>query len=110
MRAGSLRHRGTIQSPTVTADTLGGDTIAWTNFANRVPMEVVQSASRELWNAQQTQPDITCLVNLRWMPGVTTGMRVLWHDGATDRVLNIDGPPLEDGRRESLTLTCIEPK
>lgn len=111
MKAGELRHRGTLQSPTVTADAQGGSVTTWSKFAERVPIRVIEQGSRELWNAQQAQPEITCLVQMRWMRGVTTGMRWIWHDGDTDRILNVLGPPMNpDGRHEEMILTCKEPK
>jgi head-tail adaptor len=111
MKAGELRHRGTIQRPVVTANSHGESDTTWRTYAARVPMQVVQQNSRALWNAQQIQPDVTCLVRMRWVEGVTCAMRIVWHDGATDRYLNIDNPPTNpDGRRLELNVACVETK
>ena len=110
MRAGELRHRATLQRPDSTVNAHGESDPTWTNFASRVPVQVFEQGSREVWNAQQRQPQITHVVSMRWLEGVTAAMRVLWHDGPTDRTLNIDGPPINpDGKRIAISLTCVEP-
>lgn len=109
MSAGELRHRITIQNCTVTQNDHGQDETTWTNYASRVPARVFEEGSREFWTAQQTKADITALVKLRWMAGVLSKMRVIWHDGATDRTLGIEGPPINpDGKREYMHLMCKE--
>ena len=110
MNAGQLRHRVTIQQPTVTQNTHGESVVAWSSYAVRVAAEVEQLSGRALFNAQQVQPDISMTVRTRYLSGVTNAMRIVWHDGTTDRTLNIVGPPINpDGKRIELMINCMEP-
>ncbi len=110
MKAGDLRHRVTIQSPTVTPNAHGESVIAWNTYSvPRSCANVEQLSGRALWNAQQIQPDVSIAVHLRYVSGVTADMRIVWHDGTADRYLNILGPPVNpDGQRKELICNCIE--
>jgi SPP1 family predicted phage head-tail adaptor len=93
----------------VTANAHGQDTVTWATFASRHPAKVHEQGSREFFNAQQMKADLTHLVEIRWFPGVLTGMQVIWHDGTTDRTLNIEGPPVNpDGKRRFMLMKCKE--
>ena len=109
MQAGKLRHRVTIQSSVVTQNAHGQDETTWSTFASRHAAEVTQLTGRELWNAQQIKPDISLRVSMRWLPGVLPKMRVVWHDGTTDRLLPIESPPVNpDGKKREMVLYCKE--
>lgn len=109
MQAGKLRHRVTIQSPAVTQNAHGQDEITWSTFASRHAADVRQLTGRELWNAQQIKPEITLRVHMRWLSGVLAKMRLVWHDGTTDRVLPIEAPPINpDGKKREMVLYCKE--
>lgn len=109
MRAGQLRHRGRIEQPVVTQNSHGESVTTWQTFASRRAMQVVQQASRELWYAQQVNADVTCLVRLRYIAGVTSAMRVVWDDAGRERVLYVAAPPLNrDGKHIETTLACTE--
>lgn len=110
MGAGELRHRATIESAVVTADEHGQDETTWTIFARRLPVKVFEQGSREVFLAQQIKADITHLVKARWMAGIVGKMRLIWHDGTTDRTLSIEGGAINpDGKRVWMHLTCKEP-
>ncbi len=84
---------------------------SWTDVASRIPIRVTELAGRELYNAQQVQADITIEVRLRWREGVASTMRLVWHDGSTDRPLAILAPPTNpDGRKRWMHLMCKEQK
>lgn len=107
--AGDMRHKVTIQSPTVTADSLGQEVTTWTDVATRFWARVRQSGSRELWRAQQAKPDIGFEVTMRWFEGVDSKYQLIWHDGNTNRTLAIEGPPINpDGRKRWLLMFCRE--
>lgn len=110
MEAGALRHRVTIQRANETQDGMGSSVLTWVDFAERVPAEVKELTGRELWNAQQIQADITMSVGMRWLDGVKSKMRLLWHDKEGDRTLSIESPPRNpDGRKRDMLLLCKEP-
>lgn len=111
MRAGDLIHRITIQQPTETQGAKGQPVRSWTTLRAKIAASVEELSGVELFNAQQTQPDITHRVTIYWCPGVTTLCKVIYHDGGTDRELNILVPPTNpDRRRVWLHLMCKEPK
>lgn len=102
MRAGKLRHRITIQTPTTT-NTSGVPTTTWSTFATRWA-SVEPFDGREFQRADQTQAQLTHTVRLRWLAGVTSQMRVV-HDG---RYLNIERVIDKDERHIELELVCSE--
>lgn len=109
MNAGKLRHRVTIEEGIVTLNDHGQEETVWQQFAPRLPACVVELSGRELWNAQQIKPDITLRVELRWLPGVTSKMRLKWHDCERERTLEIAAPPINpDGRKREMHLLCKE--
>lgn len=111
MEAGALRHRITIQTPTETEGTKGQPVIVWKPFRQRIAAEVRALSGAELFNAQQTQADVTFSVSLRWFYGVTSKMRILWHDSPCDRTLAILVPPINpDGKKVEMRLLCKEPE
>lgn len=79
MRAGKLRHRITIESPTLpTADSYGAQTETWSTFAANVAAEVSVLSGVEAFRAKQVQPEASSMVTLRYRSGVTAAMRFLW--------------------------------
>jgi SPP1 family predicted phage head-tail adaptor len=109
---GRYRHRATINEPVETTGSQGQTVIAsWQAFAKRVPGRVTELAGRELISAQQIAEDVTHQFECRWISGVTGKMALAWHDGATDRTLNIVATPLNpDGRKNKMIILCREPR
>ncbi len=109
--AGHLRHRCTIQTWTETEGDLGQAVKTPQTFKYRVPFRVVELMGRELFNAQQMQPDSTIAAIARWIPGVTSKMQLVWHDGDDSRTLAIAAPPINpDGKKRWMVLLCKEGK
>ena len=108
MLAGTLDRRITIQAKTVTTNPdYGTQTVVWTDFAARIPAQVVDSLPSRAENDQQgikiaVQP---ARVRIRYMSGITSDMRVVLH-GVTDRVMQITAGPAEIGRRQFVELMC----
>lgn len=111
MRAGKLRHRVTIQSPTsatATRDALGERITDWTTVASSVPAAVEPMAGREAFLAAQRQSTATHTVRLRY-ESTWSAMDASWRILFGSRVLVLDGPPRNpDERNAELILTCIE--
>lgn len=73
-----LRHRITIQSVTVSRDSVTGFVgKVWVAFASDVPAEVLTGAGREATALGQQINTIAARITIRWIPGVVKGMRVL---------------------------------
>lgn len=109
MRSGRLRHRLILESPPdESRDAFGhraydGD---WTTFAE-VWGEVTPLSGREYWRAAQVQPDVTHQVTIRYLPNVTTQMRVR-RRGETDRFYQIGAVLNIDERNREMQLMCRE--
>jgi SPP1 family predicted phage head-tail adaptor len=109
---GQYRHRATLERPVETQGGKGQTIISdWVPVRERVPVRVTELSGRELLNAQQMQEDVTHQIESRWLPGVSSKMRWLWHDGATDRTLNILTTPLNpDGQKRKMITLAKEPR
>lgn len=111
MRAGSLRHKVVIQTPTVTKDKYGATVTTWTDYRSvRASIEQMKAFDRAAVAA--TWPGADKTVTLRYVAGLTGNMRVLHGPGcpcgiAVDEILSILGTPNNvDGRNREMVLTC----
>lgn len=106
MKAGPLRHRGTIQhlvtgSPQLSAS---GESLAqWTALAE-VWMSIEPLRGRELFAAQEHQSETEVRIRIRYRDDVTTQMRVL-HDSKYYSVLAVIDSEL---RHRELELMCTQ--
>lgn len=106
MRAGQLRHFISIElNDATTQDSLGGIEPSWKTY-HRGWSNVVELAGRELEFARQRAPNSTFQINLRFIPNVTTDMRIR-HD---QRLLNIENVNNVGERNIELLLLCSEAK
>lgn len=105
MNSGKLRHRIEIQQKTATQDTFGAPVDTWAEFATVwAEIKPASSTDRVAFN-QATAPETTHKVNIRYLAGVTSDMRVMFGS----RVFEITAPPLNwDERNKELTLMCRE--
>ena len=79
MLAYRLRHRVTVQELVEVQDTTtGAVTREWENFIADVPAEVLTGAGKEFVSSGATQGEVTARINMRWFPGLTQKMRILW--------------------------------
>ncbi len=102
--AGKYRHPITIEQPSSTKNEYGEEEDTWQIVA-RVPAKISPLSGRELWNAQQVQPDITHEICIRYYPAITAKMRVKFGT----RVFNILTPPLNlEERNRELRMMCME--
>jgi len=76
MHSGLLREQITIQQPDMTRDSLGGFTTAWVNVTT-TRANVRGLSGAEQFFAQRLQATATTRVTLRYLSGITAGMRVL---------------------------------
>ena len=105
MRAGTLRHRVTLQRKTQTQNPLTGAMVTtWVPVAT-VWAAVEPLSAREFLSAQAVQSDVSVRITVRYRPGITAAMRLL-HDG---KVYNITGVLADKtSGREYLTLPCAQ--
>lgn len=103
MMAGKLPHLLTIQEPVNTQNDYGEIIQTWQKFA-QVNGGIEPASGREFWRASQSVADATHGVKIRYFPGVTPAMRILFGS----RVLNIISV-LNDGEQDAeLHILCKE--
>jgi SPP1 family predicted phage head-tail adaptor len=105
VRAGRLRRVVSIQSPTQAQSATGAyETASWSTFAANVPADIDETPGREVIQAGQVNPQRPVQVTIRYTPGVTTEMRVLYGT----RIFQIVGVQNLDQRNRVLVLECLE--
>lgn len=103
MRAGSLRHRVTIQTPVTVKDQFGATTTTWTNYRT-VFASIEQMKAYDKAAVATTWPGADITITLRYIAGLAANMRVLGPDGT---IYSILGAPNDvDGRHREHILTC----
>ncbi len=105
MKAGSLRHRVTLQRLTITQDSSSGDTTeSWTDVAT-VWAAIEPLSARDFIAAQAEQSKVTARIVIRARDDVTAAMRV--KHGQT--LYDIEGVlPDKDSGREYITLAVAQ--
>lgn len=106
MRSGELRHIVTIQRPVYAVNAAGDSVITgWEDFA-AVRAGIRHLTSNEADRFARLQTVVTHHVTLRYLPGVTSIMRLLWQD----KILSIAEIGLDPTARKNLYLKCTELK
>lgn len=80
MRAGTLRHRVTVEHNAQTRDAYGGVTAAWTVFASSVPAAILPVSGREFFASEANQSEVSAKIVMRDLAGLLPTMRIV-HDG-----------------------------
>lgn len=105
MRSGRLRHRVYLQAKSVTRDSFGGETIAWTTKTPRPIWASIEPLSvREFFASQELRSQVTHRIVIRYYAGVKTEWRVLWGS----RQFNIVSIINPDERNKEMILLCTE--
>lgn len=101
---GTLSERIRIEVPVTTTDKYGQEKTRWEELGNGYWAKVHQSGSREVWRAQQQHPDVSHVVEMRYMPKLTEDHRIKWEG----RTLYVMGPPRDDERKLWTIFECGE--
>lgn len=110
MQAGKLDRRITIQQADETQSSSGETTQTFLDKYPRLPAAFHWTGSKELWQAQQVNPQISLVIEARWIRGITAKMRVRYDDPLEQRTryFGIEGVLPGDQRGVNLFLHCIE--
>lgn len=93
MRAGTLRHRVTVEHKTETRDSYGGVVTTWTTFAASVPAAILPLSGREFFESEAQQSEVSAKIVMRMLAGLLPSMRIA-HDGQTYNIRAILPDPL----------------
>lgn len=110
MRSGTLRHRVELQEPTRAKSESGAPKpTSWRTF-RECRASIVPLSGRELLLAKQVEARVTHELRVRKDPSsdVRTSHRVLFKDGARNRVFEVLGVTNTEERDRELVLSCVE--
>jgi SPP1 family predicted phage head-tail adaptor len=110
MLAHRLRHRVAVQEQfEYQNSSTGAVSIVWENVSldsntelDSVPAEVLTGAGKEMIEGDARQGETSARINMRWFPGLTQAMRILW-DG---KVYNIKSIETDATARREYRLRC----
>lgn len=110
MLASRLRHRVAIQQVAHAQDAETGEMVpTWSTLVldsntemDSVPAEIFLGPGRESGAASAAQASVDARITLRWFPGLTQHMRILW-DG---RIFNIESLETDLTGREEWRIKC----
>lgn len=106
MNSRNYRHKLTVQQKTVTGyGTRGEEQFSWTTFCDTWG-EVRALTSREQFNLGQRWPDATVAIEMHFLSGMTTAMRVV--DSCCSRTFDALEVADPTGKRKIHKLTCRE--
>lgn len=97
VNAGELRKKITVQSRSTTRDEYGGETQEWFDFATDIRAKVEPLSGREMVAAQTQQGETVARFSIRYRPGVTQSMRIVY-GGKDWNIASIQDP--EERHRE----------
>ncbi|WP_271270223.1 phage head closure protein [Aliamphritea hakodatensis] len=101
-----LRHQVQIKQPVMGRGEYGGEQVeSYDVFLNKARARVRVVSAKEEDQADQTQNPIVYEVILRYRPGITENMVVVWKSKFGDKSLNIKGIK-PDVKQVYLTLLC----
>ena len=91
IRAGQLRRRITIQTPTETVGARGGPTETWATFKTRWA-SVTPQAGNEPFEDDRFRSVQRVVFEMRYVAGITTKMRVSWDSRifAIQSIVNVE--------------------
>lgn len=100
-----LRHRVDIEDKEPDFTSYGEEVgFVWGTLYADVPAEVLTGPGREFNAADAKQAETTARINLRWFPGLTPAMRVVW-EGKKFDILSIE---TDVTARKEYRLRCKE--
>jgi SPP1 family predicted phage head-tail adaptor len=76
IRAGRLRHRVSIEKRVESRTPSGAVTFTWATHAANVPAEIIHGKGKEVFTDDKQQNWIFATVTIKFVPGITTKMRV----------------------------------
>lgn len=111
MEIGELRHKITIQRPTLVRGELGGSSEVFEDWLVNIWASIEPLSPAEFFAAAQVASEQTLRIRIRYRPGITAQMRIRHQVGGgspTNYVyFDIEGEPLDVfGRRREIHLMC----
>lgn len=108
MKAGTLRHRITIQERTETRDAIGGFSETWATLSGNasVPAAIWPIKSAEALDAQKLENQVTHRIRIRYRSGITTKHRIVF-GSRTFQIVSLMNPDERNIMLDMLTTEDI---
>ena len=103
LKAGLLFHQVMIEKPKAQKDSLNRST-GWDTFASSVAAHVEDLSGRQTFTAGRIMHEVTHVVRMRFLSGLSNDMRVIWNG----KTLDIEGILQPDGKLIEHQLLCSE--
>ena len=100
----NLRHRVTLQTPTITRTDRGAEVFGWANTATVYADVRTPGGQEQTLSSQLEIGTLTHAVTIRYRTGITPKMRLVWGT----RVFEINAVLDTDNRLRLMTLACLE--
>ena len=105
MRIGDLKKRIMLQSPSVAADGMGGQSVTWTNV-KEVWGAIWPTSASEVMSAQSAVLSVSHRIRIRYRSDITAAWRIYYTDGGKHyNIVSIIDPNM---RHWILDLMCLE--
>lgn len=105
MRAGTFNQRVTVERKyTAREANFGGEKVTWVTHVADWPVSITEHSGVETLRQEQRVMTRRIIVQGRWLPDVTTDMRLRDSDGRIYQIVSA----VEVQLRRGLTLTCEE--
>lgn len=104
--AGDLRESVVVQVPSKATNAYGETTLQWSTFASR-RAAIEGRTITEIAGSEEPYTSGAYDVRFRYLPGLTSEMRLIWTSRTPNRVLDIVAVT-EKGMREEHQLVCKE--
>lgn len=105
--AGDLIHRVRLEQRDPTLGNLREQSKTWIAVVDKLPARFYPLRGREFHEAAMQQSEITARVRIRWRPGITSKMRLIWLDVGNDAPYDIAAEPIMvGGKKVWLDLMC----
>jgi SPP1 family predicted phage head-tail adaptor len=99
---GDLRHRVWLQTPVTNG---AGEITSWSNAGpNQIWARIEPLGGNELFAAQQIYPEANTSITIRYRPGVTSAMRILYGT----RTFDIKDASDVEERHRRIDMICVE--
>lgn len=102
MRAGSLRHLVTIQTPVETQNSFGEPEVRWQDLHTNIWANIMPISGREYFAAKQTVAEVSARIVMRYVEGITAKMKIVHgaNEYLIEEIIN------ENERNRMLTMMC----
>ena len=95
LKCGSLRHRIRIEQQVEAKNSFGETSVEWEEFGTYWA-QIRPLSAREQYTAQETQPELSAVIVMRYVAGINASMRAVHVVNGTDGTIYNLSAPIRD--------------